>query len=99
MIDLRVLALEPAEAEALRALGRSDEAVPLVEQAAAWAEGEGAPDGWYHEELALEYSALGRADDAAEQARVAIPLLEAADPSFAEDAERSTALRRLADID
>ena len=88
-----------AVGKALRALGRSDEAVPLVEQAAAWAEAEGAPDGWYHEELALEYAALGRGGDAREHARLAIPLLEAADPSLADDAERWAALRRLAGVD
>ena len=46
--------------KALRALGRSDEAVPLLEQSVAWAETAGAPDGWFHEELALEYAELGR---------------------------------------
>jgi len=86
-----------AVGKALRALGRADEAVPLLEQAVAWADGEGAPDGWYHEELALEYAALGRTDDAAEQAGLAIPLLEAADPSFDEDVERATTLRGLAE--
>ena len=85
-----------AVGKALRALDRSDEAVPLVEQAVAWAESEGAPDGWYHEELALEYAALGRASEAAEQARLALPLLREADPDFLEDGERATALRSLA---
>ena len=61
-----------AVGKALRALGRSDEAVPLVEQAVAWAASTGVPDGWYHEELALEYEAIGRADDAREQARLAV---------------------------
>ncbi len=88
-----------AVGKALRALGRSEEAVPLVEQAVAWAESEGAPDGWYHEELALEYEAIGRADDGREQARLAVPLLEDADPSFAEDAERASRLRALARMD
>ena len=87
-----------AVGKALRALGRSDEAVTLLEQAVAWAESEDAPDGWYHEELALEYDALGRAHDAREQARLAIPLLEQADPSFSEDSERSGRLRALAGI-
>jgi tetratricopeptide (TPR) repeat protein len=85
-----------AVGKGLRALGRSGEAVPLVEQAVAWAEAEGAPDGWYHEELALEYAALGRDEDARGQARLALPLLEAADPSFATDLERSGRLRALA---
>jgi tetratricopeptide (TPR) repeat protein len=86
-----------AVGKALRALGRSDEAVPLLEQAVAWAEGEGAPDGWYHEELALEYAALGRTDEAAEQARLALPPLRAADPDFSEDGERAATLRSLAE--
>ena len=64
--------------------------VPLLEQAVEWATREGAPDGWFHEELAEDYAAVGRLDDAREQARLAIPLLEAADPSFAEDAERES---------
>jgi tetratricopeptide (TPR) repeat protein len=46
--------------KALRALGRARQAIPLLEQAAAWAESEGAPDGWFHEELAEEYAAVGR---------------------------------------
>lgn len=86
-----------AVGKALRALGRSEEAAPLVEQAAAWAQGEGAPDGWYHEELALEYAALGRSVEAGEQARLALSLLREADPDFAEDGERATALRSLAE--
>jgi tetratricopeptide (TPR) repeat protein len=85
-----------AVGKALRALGRSAEAVPLVEQAVAWAESEGTPDGWYHEELALDYAALGRAGDAAEQARLALPLLQEADTDFAGDGERSSRLRSLA---
>jgi tetratricopeptide (TPR) repeat protein len=85
-----------AVGKALRALGRSEEAVPLVEQAVAWADGSGSPDGWFHEELALEYDAIGRTDDARAQAQRAIPLLEDADPSFTEDARRSSRLRELA---
>ena len=87
-----------AVGKALRALGRSDEAVPLVEQAVAWAASEGAPDGWYHEELALEYAELGRAGEAAEQARLALPLLTEADPDLDGDAERSARLRELAGV-
>jgi tetratricopeptide (TPR) repeat protein len=82
--------------KALRALGRTAEAIPLLEDAVAWADGEGAPDGWYLEELALEYADAGRAGEARERARRALPLLEEADPSFAEDAERSSRLRELA---
>ena len=86
-----------AVGKALRALGRPDEAVPLLEQAVAWADGVDAPDGWFHEELAEEYAAVGRDDDARVQARLAEPLLLAADPSFAEDADRVARLRALAD--
>ena len=84
-----------AVGKTLRALGRSDEAIPLLEQAVAWAEAEGAPDGWFHEELAEEYAAVGRDDDARRQANLAAPLLERDDPSFAEDAVRRA---RLADL-
>jgi len=85
-----------AAGKALRGLGRSDEAIPLLEQAVAWAEGEGVPDGWYHEELAEEYAAVGREDDAREQARLAIPLLLEADPGFEADKDRAGRLRALA---
>jgi tetratricopeptide (TPR) repeat protein len=81
--------------KALRALGRPEDAVPLLEQAVAWAEGAGRPDGWYHEELAEDYAACGRLEDAREHAAQAIPLLEADDPSFAEDNGRRA---RLADL-
>jgi tetratricopeptide (TPR) repeat protein len=80
----------------LRRLGRSDDAIPLLEQAVAGATDAGAPDGWFHEELALEYDVVGRDEDAREQAGLAIPLLEEADPSFADDADRSGRLRALA---
>jgi tetratricopeptide (TPR) repeat protein len=82
-----------AVGKALRALGRSSEAVPLLEQAVAWAEQSRVRDGWFHEELAEEYAAVGRVDDAREQALQAIPLLEDADPSFASDGERREHLR------
>jgi tetratricopeptide (TPR) repeat protein len=85
-----------AVGKTLRALGRSSEAVPLLEQAVAWAERSKAPDGWFHEELAEAYAAVGRADDAREQALQAIPLLEDADPAFSADRERSSRLRALA---
>jgi tetratricopeptide (TPR) repeat protein len=82
--------------KALRALGRSSEAVPLLVSAVAWADTADTPDGWYLEELAEEYAALGRADDAREHARRALPLLEEADASFAHDAARAARLRELA---
>ena len=84
-----------AVGKTLRGLGRANEAVPLLEQAVEWSTSEGAPDGWFHEELAEDYAAVGRLDDARDQARLAIPLLEAADPSFAEDPERQARLRSL----
>src|SRR3954447_1340120 len=86
-----------AVGKALRALGRSAEAIPLIETAVAWADGEGAPDGWFHEELAEEYANVGRDQEAAEQAGAAIPLLERDDPDFAADPERSERLRALAE--
>jgi tetratricopeptide (TPR) repeat protein len=85
-----------AVGKALRALGRSSEAIPLLERAVAWTQQSGAADGWFHEELAEEYAAVGRADDAREQALLAIPLLEATDRSFAGEEERSSRLRGLA---
>lgn len=85
-----------AVGKALRALGRSDEAIRLLEQAVGQARADGKRDGWYHEELAEEYAAVGRSEDARVQAQLAILLLEQADPSFSEDADRSTRLRMLA---
>jgi tetratricopeptide (TPR) repeat protein len=85
-----------AVGKALRALGRSEDAVPLLETAVGWADANGAPDGWFHEELAEEYAALGRTEEAAEQARAAIPLLERDDPSFAGDETRKSRLAALA---
>jgi len=86
-----------AVAKTLRALGRAAEATPLLEEAVAWTESEGAPDGWFHEELAEAYADLGRAADAAEQARRALALLPEADPSFEDDGDRVSRLRRLAE--
>ena len=85
-----------AVGKTLRALGRRVEAVPLLERATTWAIERGSPDGWFHEELAEEYAAIGRDDDAHEHARLALPLLLEADPSFADDAERSAHLQQLA---
>jgi tetratricopeptide (TPR) repeat protein len=88
-----------AVGKALRALGRSDEAIPLLEQAVEWADRHGEPDGWFHEELAEEYAAIGRPELARDHAQRAIPLLVAEDPSFAGDAGRSSRLRLLATWD
>lgn len=85
-----------AVGKALRACGRAGEAIPLLEQAVGWADGAGSPDGWYHEELAEEYAAVGRMDDARDQAHLAIPLLVENDPSFADDEERRARLDALA---
>jgi tetratricopeptide (TPR) repeat protein len=104
---LRVREREPAHAAAieiaryavgktLRALGRAPEAIPLLEDSVDSATRRNAPDGWLHEELAEEYAAVGRAGEAREQARLAIPLLEAADPSFVADPDRSERIRTIA---
>ena len=85
-----------AVGKTLRTLGRSTEAVLLLERALASAQARDHEDGWLHEELAEEYSALGRHTEASTQARLAIPLLERDDPSFAEDAERSARLEAIA---
>jgi tetratricopeptide (TPR) repeat protein len=85
-----------AVAKVLRALGRPGEAAPLLEVAVAWTQDEGKPDGWYHEELAEVYAALGRESDARAHARLALPLLLEADPSFEADAPRLARLRELA---
>lgn len=84
-----------AVGKTLRMLGRAGEAAPLLEQAVSWTARAGQADGWFHEELAEDYAALGRLDDAREHARLAIPLLEEADPSFAGRADR---LRTLAGV-
>jgi tetratricopeptide (TPR) repeat protein len=81
----------------LRALDRAEKAVPLLEQAVAWARNEQRPDGWFHAELALAYAATGRKEDAREQARLAIPLLQSADPAFPADSERRSRLEALAE--
>lgn len=87
-----------AVARTLRALGRSSEAIPLLEQAVAWAVEEGTSDGWFHEELALGLADVGRVDEAREQAKVAVALLDDADPSFPEDPERRPRLVELAGL-
>jgi tetratricopeptide (TPR) repeat protein len=85
-----------AVGKTLRGLGRADEAIPLLEDAVAWATGQERPDGWFHEELAEDYGALGRMDDARKHALLAIPLLESDDPSFADDVDRRARLGELA---
>ena len=84
-----------AVAKTLRALGRADEAAPILESAVAWTQAVGAPDGWFHEELAEIYGALDRPGDAREQAGLAFPLLRKSDPSFEEHVERVARLREL----
>jgi tetratricopeptide (TPR) repeat protein len=84
-----------AVGKALRALGRPAEAAALLEQAVAWAQSTGEPDGWFHEELAENYVALGRDDEARGQARLALPLLLEGDPSFADDGERRARLEAI----
>jgi tetratricopeptide (TPR) repeat protein len=84
-----------AVGKTLRALGRSAEAVPLLQRAVASAARRGHEDGWYHEELAEEYASVGRHEDAREQAKLAIPLLERDDPTLAEDTERRERLSEL----
>ena len=86
-----------AVGKTLRGLGRAHEAIPLLEQAVAWADAEGAPDGWFHEELAEEYATVGRRDDARRHARLAVPLLERDDPSLTEDTVRRARLESLAE--
>jgi tetratricopeptide (TPR) repeat protein len=85
-----------AVAKTQRALGRPAEAVALAEQAVEAAVSLGKPDGWYHEELAEIYAALGRDDDAAEHAAHALSLLAAVDDSFDSESERAVRLRNLA---
>jgi tetratricopeptide (TPR) repeat protein len=87
-----------AVAKALRALGQNQEAAAELERAVAWTEAEGKPDGWFHEELAESYDALGRASEARENAVLALPLLLEADPAFKADTDRVARLRELASI-
>ena len=85
-----------AVAKTLRALGRAEEARPFAEQAVAWAEAEGRPGAWYHEELAETYAALGRAGDARTHAERALALLAEADPELEPEGARAERLRALA---
>jgi len=85
-----------AVGKTLRALARPDGAVAMLEQAVAWTESERKPDGWFHEELAEDYAALGRFAEARTQARLALALLPDADAAFESDEERRARLHRLA---
>lgn len=85
-----------AVGKALRALGRPAEAAALLERAVSWAQSEGSPDGWFHEELAEDYAALGRDGEAREQAQQALQLLLEADEASETDPARIARLRRLA---
>ena len=80
-----------AVAKALRALGRADEAAAALEQSVAWAAEAGVEDGYFHEELAEDYAALGRVADSSEQARRALALVSPDD-----DPARVDRLRELA---
>jgi tetratricopeptide (TPR) repeat protein len=82
-----------ALARSLRELGNPSEAAAEAERAVSWAEENGTPDGWFYEELAEDYAALGRDADARRVARLAIPLLESADPSY--DGDRAARLAEL----
>jgi tetratricopeptide (TPR) repeat protein len=85
-----------AVSKVLRALSRPAEAREHAEWAVESAASEGTPDGWYHEELAEVYAALGRPEEAAAQAKRALDLLPEADSSFENDSERAQRLRDLA---
>ena len=80
-----------------RAGGARGRRPPGGVQPVAWAEREGRPDGWFHEELAEDYATAGRPEDAREHARRATSLLEAQDPSFADAAPRRARLASLAE--
>jgi tetratricopeptide (TPR) repeat protein len=86
-----------AVGKSLRAVGRPAQAAAALEQAVGWTEANDRPDGWFHEELAEDYAALGRAEEARQQARLALELLPVADPDFADDEARAARLRALAD--
>jgi tetratricopeptide (TPR) repeat protein len=81
----------------LRALGRPAEAAELLEVATTWADANGAPDGWFHEELAEDYAALGSSREAADHASAALTLLAEQDPSLETDRGRLERLRSIAE--
>lgn len=80
-----------AVGKTLRALGRAAEAVGHLAQAVEWTRAVGKPDGWFHEELAEDYAAVGREDDAREHATLA---LNAPPPPEGERLERLRDLAR-----
>jgi tetratricopeptide (TPR) repeat protein len=84
-----------AQATALRALGRTAEAVARAEAARAELEILGWNAGVVLEELAEGYAALGRADDSRVAARAALAALRD-DPRLASDPPRRARLRALA---
>jgi tetratricopeptide (TPR) repeat protein len=84
-----------AVGKTLRALGRPAQAAELLERATAWADGRDMPDGWFHEELAEDYTAVGRRKEAAEHAATALDLLPDQDPTFRDDAPRAERLREI----
>ena len=63
-----------AFAVALRTLGRAAEAAREAERSVAWSLRAGRRDPYFHEELAEDYAALGRDQNAAEHARQALEL-------------------------
>lgn len=63
-----------AVAVALRALGRSAEAAVQAERAVAWSLRSGRDAPYFHEELAEDFAALGRGEDAGKHARQALEL-------------------------
>lgn len=82
-----------AVGKALRALGRADEAAAALEECVAWAAEAGVKDGYFHEELAEDYAALGRDAEAREHALGALELV-----SDDDDPSRITRLRDLAGV-
>jgi tetratricopeptide (TPR) repeat protein len=82
-----------AVGKALRALGRADEAAAALEECLAWAAAAGVEDGYFHEELAEDYAALGRDADAGEHALRALELA-----SDDDDPSRIARLRDLAEL-
>ena len=70
-----------AVGKALRTLGRAGEAATALEQCLAWAAAAGVEDGYFHEELAEDYDALGRHAEAREHARRALELIADGDPA------------------